>query len=80
MLASITNFLNNTDALEFKTVPAIRVTASRNLGKSVSEVVQTDRRHKFGIFDENKGGIAEYEPFESDTLPTPNDFCYQNGD
>jgi hypothetical protein len=32
------------------------------------------------IFDENKGGIAEYEPFESDTQPTPNDFCYQNGD
>ena len=51
MLASITNFLNNTDALEFKTVPAIRVTASGNLGKSISEVVQTDRRHKFGLFD-----------------------------
>ena len=51
MLANITNFLNNTDALEFKTVPAIRVTASRNLGKSISEVVQTDRRHKFGLFD-----------------------------
>ena len=51
MLASITNFLDNTDALEFKTVPTIRVTASRNLGKSLSEVVQTDRRHKFGLFD-----------------------------
>lgn len=32
------------------------------------------------IFDLNKGGIAEFEPFESDTIPTPKDFCYQGGD
>ena len=32
------------------------------------------------IFDENKGGIAEYETFESDEVPTAKDFCLQNGD
>jgi len=31
-------------------------------------------------FDESKGGIAEFEPFESDTVPKPADFCFQNGD
>ena len=31
-------------------------------------------------FDEGKGGIAEFEPFESDTEPKPEDFCFQNGD
>ena len=29
-------------------------------------------------FDENKGGLQEYE-FESDTIPTPKDFYYSNG-
>jgi len=32
------------------------------------------------IFDENKGGICEYEMFESDEVPTAKDFCVQNGD
>lgn len=32
------------------------------------------------IFDENKGGIAEYETFESDEVPTAKDFCLQTGD
>ena len=32
------------------------------------------------VFDENKGGIAEYEEFESDDSPLPIDFCVQNGD
>jgi len=32
------------------------------------------------IFDENKGGIAEYESFESDEVPTAKDFCLQTGD
>ena len=32
------------------------------------------------IFDENKGGIAEYETFESDEVPTAKDFCLQAGD
>ena len=32
------------------------------------------------IFDENKGGIAEYETFESDEVPTAKDFCLQHGD
>jgi hypothetical protein len=32
----------------------------------------------FVMFDENKGGICEYD-FESDSVPTPKDFCYQNG-
>ena len=31
-------------------------------------------------FDEGKGGIAEFETFESDTVPKPTDFCYQGGD
>lgn len=31
-------------------------------------------------FDESKGGIAEFELFESDIVPKPGDFCYQNGD
>ena len=34
----------------------------------------------FATFDENKGGVAEFEPFESDTVPTAKDFCYQSGD
>ena len=34
----------------------------------------------FVTFDENKGGVAEFEPFESDTVPTAKDFCYQSGD
>lgn len=34
----------------------------------------------FATFDENKGGVAEFESFESDTLPTPKDFCYLSGD
>lgn len=33
----------------------------------------------FATFDENKGGVAEFE-FESDTVPTLEDFCYQHGD
>jgi len=32
------------------------------------------------IVDENKGGICEYEMFESDEVPTAKDFCVQNGD
>jgi len=32
------------------------------------------------IFDENKGGIVEFEEFESDEVPTSKDFCVQNGD
>ena len=32
------------------------------------------------VFDENKGGICEYEMFESDELPTAKDFCVQHGD
>lgn len=32
------------------------------------------------IFYENKGGICEYESFDSDELPTAKDFCIQNGD
>ena len=32
------------------------------------------------IFDENKGGIAEYEEFQSDEVPTAKDFCVQHGD
>ena len=51
MLASITNFLDNTDALEFKTVPAIRFKASPNLEKYLREVNRTDGRPKFGLFD-----------------------------
>ena len=31
-------------------------------------------------FDEGKGGIASFETFESDAVPRPIDFCYQNGD
>jgi len=31
-------------------------------------------------FDENKGGICEYEMFESDEVPTAKDFCIQYGD
>jgi len=31
-------------------------------------------------FDEGKGGIAIFETFESDAVPRPIDFCYQNGD
>lgn len=31
-------------------------------------------------FDEGKGGIASFETFESDEVPRPIDFCYQNGD
>ena len=34
----------------------------------------------FATFDEAKGGIAEFEPFESDIVPKPADFCFQNGD
>ena len=34
----------------------------------------------FVTFDENKGGVAEFEPFESDDVPTAKDFCYQSGD
>lgn len=33
----------------------------------------------FVILDENKGGIAQYV-FESDTVPTPKDFCIMGGD
>ncbi len=29
--------------------------------------------------DVNKGGVCEFELFESDTLPTAKDFCYQSG-
>ena len=32
------------------------------------------------VFDENKGGICEYEMFESDEVPTAKDFCVQHGD
>lgn len=32
------------------------------------------------VIDENKGGICEYEMFESDELPTAKDFCVQHGD
>lgn len=32
------------------------------------------------MFDENKGGIAEFEEFESDEVPTAKDFCVQHGD
>lgn len=32
------------------------------------------------IFDEFKGGIAEFEEFESDEVPTAKDFCLQHGD
>ena len=32
------------------------------------------------VFDENKGGICEYEMFESDELTTAKDFCVQHGD
>ena len=51
MLASITALGHNTQALEFNTKPVIGVTAGQNLTKSLSAVVQTDRRHKFGLFD-----------------------------
>ena len=51
MLANTTAFGHNTQALEFNTKPVIGVTAGQNLTKSLSEVVQTDRRHKFGLFD-----------------------------
>ena len=34
----------------------------------------------FATFDEGKGGIASFETFESDAVPRPIDFCYQNGD
>jgi len=33
----------------------------------------------FATFDENKGGVVDFE-FESDTVPTLEDFCYQHGD
>jgi hypothetical protein len=32
------------------------------------------------VIDENKGGICEYEMFESDEVPTAKDFCVQHGD
>ena len=32
------------------------------------------------VIDENKGGICEYEMFESYELPTAKDFCVQHGD
>ena len=32
------------------------------------------------VFDENKGGICEYEMFESNEVPTAKDFCVQHGD
>ena len=32
------------------------------------------------VIYENKGGICEYEMFESDELPTAKDFCVQHGD
>ncbi|MDA9016560.1 hypothetical protein N9H63_01110 [bacterium] len=32
------------------------------------------------IFDENKGGICDFEMFESDEVPTAKDFCVQHGD
>lgn len=32
------------------------------------------------IIDESKGGIAEFEKFESDEVPTAKDFCLQHGD
>ena len=51
MLASITDYRNNTDALEFKTVHAIRFKAGPNLEKYLREVDRTDGRPKFGLFD-----------------------------
>ena len=39
------------DALEFKTVPAIRFKASPNLEKYLREVDRTDGRPNFGLFD-----------------------------
>ena len=51
MLAGTTALRHNTQAPEFKTKPVIGVTAGRNLGKSLSEVIQIDRRHKLGLLD-----------------------------
>ena len=51
MLASVTGYGHNTNALEFKTEPAIGAMASPNLEECLIEVTQTDRRPKFELFD-----------------------------
>ena len=55
-------------------VPYERYLAIPGLGES-SEIDNI-----LSIFDESKGGITDFEPFASEIVPKPCDFCYQNGE